>query len=700
MRIGRLRSGFAVLLLTVSLTLLVLHCCQEPPGAPDPTDLTSTTQYPLAVTGTGTGDGVVTSFPAAINCVITKGLAASTGCSANFAKNTVVTLTPKPQSGHSFVSWSKSCTGTTMCTLTMGASKSVTARFLKGPFTIRITGGSTGVGDGVVQTQAGLTPAINCVITKGVAASTGCAGTYPAYTEIQLVTTPAAGQGLITWGTPCSGSGACQLVAVQARTISATIGSVQPLSVAGTGTGGGTVKSQAGLTPAIYCVISGGTAATDGCARSYATSTLVTLTANPDAGNAFTGWSGGCTGTGTCQVTMAQATAVTAAFLASGTSNAAAQGRWGAEFSVPVIAVHMHLLPTGQVFLWGANGEGQLWDPQTSAYTEVPDPYQIFCSGHTFLADGRLLVAGGHISSDHGLPRASIFDPASGSWSPTGLMARGRWYPTTTALPNGEVLVLAGRDETSTVVLTPEVWNGSTWRQLTTAATVDLPYYPRAFVAPNGRVFMAGEKQMTRYLDVTGTGQWTSVGNRKTGGRSYGSAVMYAPGKIVYMGGGDPPMASAEVIDLNQAAPAWRLVPGMAYARRQMNATLLADGQVLVTDGTSGAGFNDQSSAVRYAELWNPSTETWSTMAIETAPRVYHSTALLLPDGGCWRAGAATAPTRSTSIPPRSSRRRTCSIPTARPPRGRSSPRRPRRSATARPSASSRRTRARWYAAR
>jgi hypothetical protein len=119
-----------------------------------------------------------------------------------------------------------------------------------------------------------------------------------------------------------------------------------------------------------------------------------------------------------------------------------------------------------------------------------------------------------------------------------------------------------------------------------------------------------------------------------------GSAVMYAPGKILYAGGGDPPTASAEVIDLNQSSPSWRTVPGMAFARRQMNATLLADGSVLVTGGTSGPGFNNQAGAVRPAELWNPRTETWTTMPPETARRTYHGTAVLLPSGQVLSSGS------------------------------------------------------------
>jgi hypothetical protein len=114
---------------------------------------------------------------------------------------------------------------------------------------------------------------------------------------------------------------------------------------------------------------------------------------------------------------------------------------------------------------------------------------------------------------------------------------------------------------------------------------------------------------------------------------------MYAPGKILYAGGGDPPTATAEVIDLVNA-PSWRSVASMAFARRQTNATILADGTVLVTGGTAGPGFNDQTRAVRTAELWNPATETWRPMARESRNRTYHSTAILLPSGRVLSSGS------------------------------------------------------------
>ena len=177
---------------------------------------------------------------------------------------------------------------------------------------------------------------------------------------------------------------------------------------------------------------------------------------------------------------------------------------------------------------------------------------------------------------------------------------------------------------------TPELWNGSQWLSLT-GASLSLVYYPRMFVAPNGRLFLAGPMAKTRYLNPAGSGQWTTVATRNVTSRNYGSAVMYAPGKILYTGGGIPPVNSTEAINLNQGSPSWRVTAPMAFARRHHNATLLADGKVLVTHGTSGDGFNNAAAGVREAELWDPETDTWTTMASESSIRVYHSTALLLP---------------------------------------------------------------------
>jgi len=317
-------------------------------------------------------------------------------------------------------------------------------------------------------------------------------------------------------------------------------------------------------------------------------------------------------------------------------------GQWSALRPAPIVQLHLVLLPNGKVLSWGKFGAPQLWDPATGAFTAVPAPSLVFCAGHDFLPDGRLLVAGGHISDLHGLPNTNVFDPGAGAWQALPAMAAGRWYPTNTTLPDGEVVTIGGTDTAGADVTIPEVWNGTAWRQLTTAALA-LPLYPRTFVAPDGRIFYAGELQQSLYLDVSGTGQWTAGPMRQFGRRDYGSAVMYEPGKILYAGGGDPPTSTAEIIDLNQPNPTWRSTGSMAFARRQMNATLLPTGDVLVTGGTTGAGFNNPQGAVHTAELWSPATGTWTPLAGNAVIRIYHGTTLLLPDGRVLHTGSGDA---------------------------------------------------------
>lgn len=317
-------------------------------------------------------------------------------------------------------------------------------------------------------------------------------------------------------------------------------------------------------------------------------------------------------------------------------------GEWSAPFDWPVVAVHLHLLPDGRVLSWGRLGVPETWDPATGAFAEVPLATNIFCAGHVFLPDGRLLVAGGHITDEHGLAGTNLFDFRTNGWSEASPMARGRWYPTTTELADGRVLVLAGRDENGVENSVPEVWDGSSWTALT-AADRALPYYPRTFVAPDGRVFYAGEARQSAYLDPV-AGSWTAVAQSIYGNREYGSAVMYGVGKVLIVGGSAVPSGvptnSAEVIDLADAVPSWRSTGSMAQARRHFNATVLPDGRVMATGGTSAPGFSDPSGGVHAAETWDPETGEWTTWASNTVTRVYHSTTILLPDGRLLHTGS------------------------------------------------------------
>ncbi|GKS70092.1 hypothetical protein W03_20960 [Nitrosomonas sp. PY1] len=330
--------------------------------------------------------------------------------------------------------------------------------------------------------------------------------------------------------------------------------------------------------------------------------------------------------------------------------------------SLPYFPVHANLLPNGKVMIWpGDNGisgdDPRAWDSVDNSLTSLAKPgYDLFCVGHVSLADGSLFLAGGHISNFVGLPNATKYNYLTDTWTVLPNMNAGRWYPTTTVLANGDVLTISGDIDTTIGVNTlPQVFEVTTgtWRNLT-GAQIQLDDYPRMFLVPNGKVFYAGSSPTTRYLNTSGTGLWSFVATRAGGYRDYGSAVMYAPGKILVMGGDQaPPKSSAEVIDLNQSSPSWRNVDPMQFPRRHVNATLLPDGKVLVTGGTSASGFNDPAGHVDAAELWDPITEQWTTLASSTGiPRIYHSTALLLPDGRIFSAGGNNHPEIEIYSPP------------------------------------------------
>ncbi len=324
-----------------------------------------------------------------------------------------------------------------------------------------------------------------------------------------------------------------------------------------------------------------------------------------------------------------------AAFLAAA---AGESGEWSAPFTWPIVGVHTMLLPNGRVLAFGRTGQPQVWNPATGVFSAVPSPANLFCSGHVLLPDGRVLVAGGHISDNHGLPDITLFNASTNTWTSSTPMQRGRWYPTATLLGNGDVTIIAGRDEAGTEVTVPEVWSNGSVRRLTGAART-FPYYPRAFLAPDGRLFVAGSTRPTRFLSLSGNGVWQKGPTRLFGAREYGSAVMYDDGKILYAGGSRT-TNTAETIDLNLAKPVWKWTGSMSFARRHHNLTVLPTGEVLATGGVGGTKFNDLSVPVRAAELWNPASGQWTTLASSAITRGYHGTSLLLPDGRVLHAGS------------------------------------------------------------
>jgi uncharacterized delta-60 repeat protein len=142
----------------------------------------------------------------------------------------------------------------------------------------------------------------------------------------------------------------------------------------------------------------------------------------------------------------------------------------------------------------------------------------------------------------------------------------------------------------------------------------------------------------------------------------HGSAVMYQPGKVVVLGGSADGVnggsingnAVVETIDLTQGTPAWTTVQPMSNARQSQNATLLADGTVLVSGGHWGPGLDtpDETDSVKIPELWGPDPLNpsqgpaqwqWTSLAVAPVSRVYHTVAVLLPDGRLFSTGGELA---------------------------------------------------------
>jgi PKD repeat protein len=310
-------------------------------------------------------------------------------------------------------------------------------------------------------------------------------------------------------------------------------------------------------------------------------------------------------------------------------------GQWSSVMDWGLQAKHMVALPTGKVIVWSTGANASVWDPATGSFTAAPALFgDLHCAGQSVLADGRVIVVGGQNGAPHiGTTVTSIFDPYSGTWTQGPDMSYFRWYATSTTLADGRVLATSGDAPDGTRATIPEIYDpvANTWTKLTSASRSQ-SLYPLMFVLPDKRVFEAGPGSSTAILDTTGTGSWTAGPTNAYATNGYSeSAVMYAPGKIIRAGGGDPAINRVSVIDMTAASPAWRDVTPMAFPRRRMNLTILADGSVMAIGGTRSA--DDATVAVLEAEIWNPATEQWTTVAAMAEPRMYHSSAVLLPDG-------------------------------------------------------------------
>jgi len=176
-------------------------------------------------------------------------------------------------------------------------------------FTLTITASST-----VTMSTNGLLPTAalsvsksgNGTVTSGdgyINCGAVCSSNYVTGSIVTLTATPAQGWKFSGWSGPCSGTGSCNVTMTQAVSVGATFTQLS-YTLTASATGNGTVTSTDGF---INCR---GT-----CSHSYPPNTQVTLNATPDQGWKFSGWSGPCSGTGSCNVTMTQDLSVGAAFI-------------------------------------------------------------------------------------------------------------------------------------------------------------------------------------------------------------------------------------------------------------------------------------------------------------------------------------------------------------------------------------------------
>lgn len=335
-------------------------------------------------------------------------------------------------------------------------------------------------------------------------------------------------------------------------------------------------------------------------------------------------------------------------------------------------------------------------DPVAPPDDPVANDSDMFCSDLTHLPDGRILVAGGSdfyataggvpedvpgfggmgLGEIEGTRTTQIFDPATGEWEGGDAMKYGRWYPTLTTLPSGDSLVVGGVtrlvfDSQLSQVRRSETFDRETetWSENYTgmSSETSLPQYARMHLTPDGKVFYSANGQMNGF-GPTGyaadeatwglyqsfdpeTAEWEIHGPTPYAGLPRNGAFSvpllldgdYSQMEILQGGGTlGPTPGSAVATSLSQIITVdsesnvtTRETGLMNNPRWFTTGTLLPDGTVFA----SGGGNIDHviasglESSVNQAEIFDPETETWSPAAGLQRERVYHNSAILLPDG-------------------------------------------------------------------
>lgn len=359
-------------------------------------------------------------------------------------------------------------------------------------------------------------------------------------------------------------------------------------------------------------------------------------------------------------------------------------------------ALHMALIPqpatnAGLVLVWDAQGQAgasggwyQRWsiidpstDPPTVLWNDelfIPGASSgdLFCSGHAWMPDGRLFVAGGTTfypppsGNFFGALLALAFDPTPtglepyGRWTILPRMAKHRWYPTVTLDGSGNIVVSGGTHigggENTYEVYQPSTnsWQidsatSNPWFPGPTSGSTPLfSNYPRMHLLANGNLFMSSPDRRAAVLDHVGApGSWTITGLSSTY-RGDGASVLFplpfsSPDVVLIQGGTGGsvvgPLASAEFC-LPQTLPApWIPGPSTIRKREHVNTVLLPDGSLVTIGGNDRTSTTPPTSIFWKDAEWLGPSLTWTMLATGASNRDYHSTAVLLPDGNVLSAG-------------------------------------------------------------
>jgi hypothetical protein len=224
------------------------------------------------------------------------------------------------------------------------------------------------------------------------------------------------------------------------------------------------------------------------------------------------------------------------------------------------------VLRTGKVLYYPGTGFGgvhreraYLLDPATGATQDVTPPtpsgWTIFCSGTSFLPDGRVLVTGGQIRGgyEEGTPTVFTFDPGLRRWTRHADMRLGRWYPSQVLQPDGRTVILSGSIEDGSRinpdvdVFDPRSGTTTTVAELATGTRPPTgDYYPHLAVLPSGRTLVAGAAPVDSWLfRLSGSTFSTKDVRNPTEKRDFATGVLLPDGdprgsdQYMVLGGGD-----------------------------------------------------------------------------------------------------------------------------------------------------------------